>query len=147
MVHKEEGGQKCPKIGPHGLRMPPRQLSSYNKDFFKWFLKTLKQPVLEPYEILTKGSMGRFNTRPYHHRKYEEYEPRNLTMGIICKGVYSYGYGQGYQLLQNPSWYCPCTTCVKYCNWTQKDYYENLACRPNYNLVIPIDQLNLNARV
>ena len=124
-----------------------RQLSSCNKDFFKWFLKTLKQPVLEPYEILTKGYMGRINPYPYHHRKYEEHEPRNLTMGIICKGVYSYGYGQGYQLLQNPSWYCPCTTCVKYCNWTQEDYYENLACRPNYNLVIPIDQLNLNARV
>ena len=23
MVHKREGGQKCPKIGPHGLSMTP----------------------------------------------------------------------------------------------------------------------------
>ena len=25
MVHKGEGGQICPKIGPHGLRMLPKQ--------------------------------------------------------------------------------------------------------------------------
>ena len=101
-----------------------------------------------PMERPMGKPMGRLNAPPHHYRKYKEYEPRDLTMGIICKGYFEpYGYGKGYKLLQNPSWYCPCTSCVKYYNWPQENYDENPACRPNYNLVIPIDQLNLNARV
>ena len=33
-VHKGEGGQKRPKIGPHGLRMPPCYFQSCNTDCF-----------------------------------------------------------------------------------------------------------------
>lgn len=79
------------------------------------------------------------NDAPYHYRKNDEFlwntrrEDQDHTIG------YNDPY-LGYRLRQNYCWYCPCVMCSCSCENTCE-------CIFTYNLIIPIDQLNLNARV
>ena len=113
------------------------------KGFYDCFLKTLKEPVTEPYQVLAKRPMG-FNTRPCHRRKEDQWlwctwrQDQDRTMGFNDPYL-------GYKLFQNHSWYCPCSSCLGAYNAT--DFEFSSAHRPNYNLIIPIDKLNLNARM
>ena len=61
MVHKGEGGQKSPKIGPHGLRMPPHetfQLFVYNFCFVFTGLpgaSSTVKPITKPPPLPPRG--------------------------------------------------------------------------------------------